>query len=212
MSPKKKKTKKNPKKYRLELTFKSFILWFSGLFLLLVWIFILGILVGRGYLSFGIVKDKIAEVQDSIGDRESTDLIPAKKSDEDPKFAFYEELSSKKEAAAKNNRPTTRKKPAREKSHIKPDEKSSSLSKIPDSTQQYVIQIGSFNDKAKATALVDHLVDRKYPTFFSTASIDGKLYYRVKCGPFKTEKNADEFKKILSEKEAIHGFVTRAGR
>ena len=65
MSPKKKtstkKTKKKPKKFLLELTFKSVFYWSGGLLFLLIWIFILGVLVGRGHLSFGLMKDKFAE-------------------------------------------------------------------------------------------------------------------------------------------------------
>ncbi|MCP4579614.1 MAG: hypothetical protein GY846_25360 [Deltaproteobacteria bacterium] len=76
--------------------------------------------------------------------------------------------------------------------------------------QQYVLQIGSFKAKAKAVTLVDRLTDRGYPTFFSRADISGKAYYRVKCGPFKSESKADEYKRVLAKKEGIHGFVTRA--
>ncbi|MBW2143518.1 MAG: SPOR domain-containing protein [Deltaproteobacteria bacterium] len=213
MSPRKKKTKKKAKKYLLELTLKSIIFWFSGLFFLLVWIFILGVLVGRGHLSYGIVKDKFAEVRDMASEKESSDSDLIKKSDEDPKFAFYEELSSKKEAAAKKSRPVVRKKSSRTISNKRSVETpKNSSSSIPKSAQQYVLQIGSFADRAKAVTMVDRLTDRGYATFFSRADIGGKRYYRVKCGPFKTEKKADEFKKVLAKREDVHGFVTRVDK
>jgi DedD protein len=213
MSPRKKKTKKKAKKYLLELTLKSIIFWFSGLFFLLVWIFILGVLVGRGHLSYGIVKDKFAEVRDMASEKESSDSDLIKKSDEDPKFTFYEELSSKKEAAAKKSRPTVRKKSSSTISNKRSVETpKNSSSSIPKSAQQYVLQIGSFTDRAKAVTMVDRLTDRGYATFFSRADIGGKRYYRVKCGPFKTEKKADEFKKVLAKREDVHGFVTRVDK
>lgn len=188
----------------------SGIYWTLGLFLLLVWIFVLGILVGRGHLSYSIMRDKFAQFQGVHNETESLDLNAAKKSNEDPKFAFYEELSSKKEAAAKKSRPNVTKKTSRTSLNKKKVEKQSSNSRNTSKVvQQYVLQIGSFKDKAKAVTMVDRLTDRGYPTFYSKADIGGKQYYRVTCGPFKTETKADEFKKVLSRRENLHGFVTR---
>jgi len=210
MGAKKKKTKKKPKKYLLELTLKSAIFWFLGLFVLLVWIFTLGILVGRGHVSYGIMKDKLAEVRDEDSEKKPSDLSLTKKSDEDPKLAFYEELSSKKEAAAQKSRPSVRKKSSdtasNTKSGEKPKNSSNDKTNVP---QRYVLQVGSFKAKSKAVTLVDRLTDRGYPTYYSSVRVNGNTRYRVKCGPFKTETKADNFKKVLAKKENIHGFVTR---
>lgn len=213
MSPKKKtstkKTKKKPRKFLLELTFKSVIYWSGGLLFLLIWIFVLGVLVGRGHLSFGLMKDKFAEVQEMVGQGNSTVPETVKKTEEDPKFAFYEELSSKKEEAARKSRPTAATK-AKKKVSPKKITKKTDISKAAATpVQQYVLQIGSFGDKAKATTLVNRLKKRDYPAYSLVASVNGKRYYRVKCGPFNTEKKADAFKKELAQKEDIHGFVTR---
>jgi len=208
MTPKK-KTKKKQRKFLLELTFKSVLYWSGGLVFLLIWIFILGILVGRGHLSFGLMKDKLAEVQEMVGQEDVTVPEPVKKTQEDPKFAFYEELSSKKEEAAKKSRPAA-KIEARQKESPSKIKKETDTGKAPaESLQQYVLQIGSFGDKAKATALVDRLKKRDYPAYSLVASVKGKLYYRVKCGPFNTEKKADALKKEIAQKESIYGFVTR---
>ena len=205
MSPK--KSKKKPKKYLLEMTSKSLIVWGLGLFVLLVWIFILGVLVGRGYLSFGIMKDKFTKVQDMVGGKDPSDLDLLKSPDEDPKFAFYDELASKKEDASRKAQPTTK-----TKLHKQPNNKTDKRKKPSKNVQKYVLQIGSFKDKAKATAMVDRLTDRGYPAFSSKANLGGRDYFRVKCGPFKAEKEADDFKKMLAGQENIHGFVTRAER
>jgi cell division protein FtsN len=204
----KKKTKKKQKKVLLELTFKSVIYWGGGLLFLLIWTFILGVLVGRGHLSFGLMKDKFAEVQEMVGQEDPSVSKMGKKTEEDPKFAFYEELCSRKEEAAKKSRPTAVKK-AKKKSTSKTTQKKKATLKP---EQRYVLQIGSFGDKAKAAALVDRLKKRGYPAYFLVASVDGKLYYRVKCGPFGSEKKADGFKKEVAQKEGISGFVTRDTR
>ncbi len=211
MSPRKKKIKNKSKAFVLELSLGSLIVWSFGCVLLLVWIFVLGVLVGRGYLSFGLMKDKIAEVQKMVGKDDSSGIEPEKQPVEDPKFAFYEELSTKKEEAARKNRPTAGTKISSKKPEKKVRKKPETRKEHVETVQQYVLQIGSFGAKAKAIALVKR-IKKHYPVFLSKAKVNGKFYYRVNCGPFATEKKADEFKKVLSKNEKIHGFVTRAGK
>ncbi len=177
----------------------------------MIWTFILGVLVGRDYLSFELLQDKIAGMQENVGEKDTSDSGLKNKLKENPKFAFYEELSSKKEAAAKKNSPAKRikPKPSKKIAQKKIEKKTALKENAVTSIQQYVLQIASFGDKAKATALVDRLKKRGNPAYSLMASVNGKLYYRVKCGPFKTEKKADEFKKALAQKENLHGFVTR---
>jgi cell division protein FtsN len=210
MSPEKKQIKNKPKKYLLELTLKTLIVWGLGSFLLLAWIFILGVLVGSGNLTFGIVKDKFDEIHEKVGgeDPSKSDLIT--KSEEDPKLEFYEELSSKKEDAAKNIPPTPQKQAVPTGIRDKHEETPDKMMPPQKEMGQYVLQIGFFGDKAKAVSLVNRLSDLGFPAYFSNANVDGRLYYRVKCGPFETEKKADEFKITLAKKEGIYGFVTRA--
>ncbi len=210
MSSKKKKIKKNPKKYLLEVTSKSIVLWGSGLFLLLVWIFILGVLVGRGHLSYDIMKDKFAKVQEVASEKGTSELDLIGNFNDDPKFAFYEELATRKEEVKQREKSLV-KKPTRTKSYDRSSKKTADKKTAEMEVRQYILQIGSFRDKAKATALVERLSIRGYPAYASKANIDGESYYRVKCGPFNSENKADDFKKVLASKENIHGFVTRAG-
>ena len=49
MPPKKSKAKKKGKRYRLDLSRTSLFFWCLGTLFLLAWIFVLGILVGRGF-------------------------------------------------------------------------------------------------------------------------------------------------------------------
>lgn len=228
MSPKKKETKDKPKKYPLAMTWKALILWCLGSFFLLVWIFILGVLVGSGNLSFGIIEEKFFKILDmseedkseedgSKEDRAEGKAQPeadlATKPEEDPKLAFYEELSLKKEEAVKNSPPSPQPQVVSTDSRGKHEETPETMTPPPrKGVDQYVLQIGFFGDRAKAASLVKRLCDRGFPAYFSNASMDGKLYYRVKCGPFETEKKADEFKITLAKKEGIHGFVTRADK
>ena len=191
------------------MTFKSLIFWGGGVLFLLVWTFILGILVGRGLVSFGIMKDKITEVHGMAGEEDLPLSGTEKKAVEDPKFAFYEELCSKKVEVTRKTRLTAPKKTISKKTPEKTGKGTGVKKEAAKPVHQYVLQIGSFGDKGKASVLVKRLKKRGYPAYSMMASVDGKLYYRVKCGPFKTEKMADAFKKKLAEKEDIHGFVTK---
>ena len=93
--------KKVRKKYLVEMTSVSVFLWGFCLFFLLAWIFVLGILVGRGFIPGGEsaiseLKAQIARLQEIVGNSKVQDKRPQKKPDTNPELAFYERLSSKK--------------------------------------------------------------------------------------------------------------------
>ena len=94
-------TKKVRKKYLVEMTSLSVFLWGFCLFFLLAWIFVLGILVGRGFIPGGEsaiseLKAQIARLQDLVGSSKVEGKRPQKKPETNPELAFYERLSSKK--------------------------------------------------------------------------------------------------------------------
>jgi cell division protein FtsN len=84
------------KKYQIEMTSWSIFLWISCLSLLLAWVFVLGILVGRGFIPADI-KNQLNKLQDMVSYNKKLNLYPVKKEDYDEKLAFYNELLNKKE-------------------------------------------------------------------------------------------------------------------
>jgi septal ring-binding cell division protein DamX len=195
------------KKDRVEIK-KRTLLWGGvGFVIVIAWVFILGILVGRGDLSYVEVKDKFADIS-GITD-ESPGIDSLGKMDDNLKLDFYEELASKKEAAARKNHEPKKPRPKPRLANPLTTSENNQRSR-PESIKGYLLQIGSFKEKTKAKAFVKRLKEKKYPAFYSSAKVDGKTYYRVKCGPFDTENKADAFKKVLAKNENIHGFVTRA--
>ena len=93
--------KKAKKKYLVEMTSISVFLWGFCLFFLLAWIFVLGILVGRGFIPGGEsaiseLKAQIARLQEIVGNNRVQEKRPQNKPDKSPELAFYERLSSKK--------------------------------------------------------------------------------------------------------------------
>ena len=83
------------------MTSFSVLFWGFCLTFLLAWIFVLGILVGRGFIPGGEsaiseLKSQIAKLQEIVGNSKVVEKRSRKKSDKDPELAFYNSLSSKK--------------------------------------------------------------------------------------------------------------------
>ena len=102
MARKRSRSKKSSKRYQIEFTPLSIILWGGCLFFVLAWIFVLGILVGRGFLPGAVtalsdLKNQIGVLEQKVSRERPRDLERPKKPDSDPKLAFYDKLASKKE-------------------------------------------------------------------------------------------------------------------
>ena len=105
---KSRKKKKKKKKFKFEFSAASLLLSGLGCFLVLGWIFILGILVGRGLIPG---MEAPLDLKMSLGS-----LLPKEKDegkgpmrqygeiDDEPILAFYEELSSKRAEVAEKSR------------------------------------------------------------------------------------------------------------
>ncbi|MBW1779124.1 MAG: SPOR domain-containing protein [Deltaproteobacteria bacterium] len=206
MSQKEPKAGKTGKRYQFELSRTSIFLWSMGLFVLLAWIFTLGVLAGRGLLPGGVktlaeLKMQIAKLQQIISKKDRSELERIKKLQKDQKFAFFDELSVKKSEAVK--------KPALSPKKQTTSKKGSKRAKPSTSRMTYVVQVASLETEAKATKMVKRLTGQGYPAYFYKVFIKGHEYYRVRCGTFKTKKEAITIKKRLAEKEKLTGFVKK---
>jgi cell division septation protein DedD len=73
----------------------------------------------------------------------------------------------------------------------------------------YTVQIASLESENKAVRLADRLKKQGYPAYIHKVNIEGKTYYRVRCGRFKEKKEASDCERLLARQEAIKGFVTK---
>jgi cell division septation protein DedD len=73
----------------------------------------------------------------------------------------------------------------------------------------YTVQIASLESENKAARMADRLKKRGYPAYIRKVNIEGKTYYRVRCGRFKEKKEASDCERLLARKETIKGFVTK---
>jgi len=233
------------------MTSLSVGLWSFGLFFLLVWIFVLGILVGRGFLpggmtSFSGLKVQLSKVQDFVGRNQSRDKRTQKKSEPDPKLAFYDKLSSKKgevkqEPPQRNpdkHKIAEETTPEKKRPALKPLEDPVAVKKRETSPEEagshgvkerkkgegevvrenrdnpafpkmrYTVQLASMGEKGSAEEMIDGLIKRGFPAYHYEVKVDGRTFYRVRCGRFATREKAEDFSKKLKKKAGVKGFVT----
>ncbi|MBW1996760.1 MAG: SPOR domain-containing protein [Deltaproteobacteria bacterium] len=214
MGKKKSGSKKGvKKKYRIEMTPLSLFLWGFCLLFLLTWVFVLGILVGRGFLTgdFTVISDlknQITKLEEITGRKGPGEESRRPKSlEKDLELMFYEKLSNKKEEAKKKvvvrRREDSRPKgQAPRKSPVSRSPKTPSTSGF-----KYTVQVASLGELDRAKILINQLKQKGYSAYYYTATIDGKTYYRVRCGKFESKRQATEFARRLERDSGIRGFV-----
>jgi septal ring-binding cell division protein DamX len=226
MAKKRSGSKKKSRKYRIELTPLSILFWGGCLFFVLAWIFVLGILVGRGFLPGAVTA--LSDLKDQIGvlphkvsrEKPQQELETTKKSDSEPKLGFYDKLSSKKvetlkEATAPRN--ARRKSTGAQKVTAQNRAGTSNVSRLqkeetraPQASKgKYTVQLASLEDKNKAKKFINDLVQRGYPAYFYEAKVKGKNFYRVRCGQFPSRKTAEDYASKLRREAGLKGFVSR---
>jgi cell division septation protein DedD len=207
-------------RYHFSFSLSSLFFWSFCLLFLLGWIFVLGILVGRGVLPDGVhpltdLAGRLTGRQGSVSEKVEGEIFEKKA--KDPEFAFFEQLSIKKEEA-------TKEKPAPKKVEItkeKPSPKQNvtaprEIPRSPDpppsegkpqARQPYTLQLASLENEHQAAMMVVRLNARGHPAYLSKAEIKGKSYYRVRCGTFDTEKEGNDYRALLLDKEGLRGVL-----
>ena len=223
--PRKSTTKKalSPKKHKIEMTFGSMVLWSGALLILLAWIFFLGIMVGRGSLArYGIGEEKNVGAQakgihELLGPGQEGSLSGKKEPEpeKETKLAFYDRLEIKKETVKKDPETNKKTKPlsfktAPRKTREAPLESSSLEKKTPspDGTR-YTIQLASLANLASAEKVIDRLIDQGHPAYYFDVEVNGKAYYRIRCGTFKSREEATAYARDIADKTGFKGFVVR---
>jgi cell division septation protein DedD len=224
MASKKSRAKKRRKKYQIEITSLSTFLWGIFLFFLFAWVFVLGISVGRGSLPKVVtnlssyIKGVIGEPAEAIlRPSKSYDVKSSKKPEPDPKLAFYEKLSVKKDEVKNNWQPTdSLPSKANVSQKVFPNRKKGKRAETLNTQSdqwidgiRYTVQLASLSDGDKAEKMSKRLLDQGYPAYFYEVKVKGKTYYRVRCGKFMSKKDARNYADKLAREEGIKGFIAR---
>jgi cell division septation protein DedD len=215
-------SKGNKGKYHLEMSSLSLFFWGFCLCFLLAWVFVLGVLVGRGFLPSAVstisdLKAQISRLQ-GIVPQGKTSGPDTQKIEQDPKLAFYEKLSSKKEEVKKKG--PKEEKAAKPENSVKktaePKEKpaQANVKSIEKSSEeaggvQYTVQLASLEDKEKAEGMVSRLKTGGFDAYFYEVKIKGKTFYRIRSGKFKSKEEAGIHAKKVADKAGINGIVSK---
>lgn len=89
-------------KYQIELSSMSLVFWVVCIVFFMGWIFVLGVLVGRGFLpgantAIADLKAQVTKLQEMVARTKRADQKSQTGEDIDSKLGFYDKLESKKE-------------------------------------------------------------------------------------------------------------------
>lgn len=132
------------------------------------------------------------------------DIIPAK-SDEDI-FQFGVDTEAEDSSTGKDSQPLVKETPVVEKAAPMPKDEKPALSPegIP---VAWVLQIGSFRDKAKAKALLDGLLKDGYKAFIREKKDTAGSLSRVFVGPLVLKKKLVQQKSAIDKKYRVDALL-----
>jgi cell division septation protein DedD len=231
---KKSKQKKGSKTYRIEFTRLSLILWVVGFLFGLFWIFIFGILVGRGFLpemltEVSDIRSQLSAIQDMISRERSDEMGLSNESETDLEMGFYENLSGEKEdeieawapkkrvAISQREAPEMLTQPQAASPEMNTTQtrvtvlpRATPDSKLPKIAEaQYTVQLHSFIEEGKAHGMVEDLEKSGIPAYIHEREVKGRTYYRVNSGIFTRKGAAEEYAEELFKKRGITGLVMK---
>lgn len=219
------------KKPFIELSRKKALLWLLGVFFICGWMFVLGILVGRGTapVQFDIEnfkKDLKEELKTAI-EKEKEEKKGAESyttgqtsSDGKQNLEFYEDLKSTKDTTGSikmdkgdiDEVPLKEPVPVKEPEPVTVEDKKAVEPPEPPlpekvSVPLFTVQTSSGKDKKGAEKTVKTLINKGYPAYMTMSEIPEKgTWYRVRVGEYKDRKEAE---KVLSRlgKDKIKGII-----
>jgi cell division protein FtsN len=215
------------KRFIFELSRTQMLFSIAGALFIFSWVFILGIFVGRGYVSDTISQtfsDQIQKLQQEKKALMDKYLAQEKKGDipsEEilkPQLDFYDKLSQKETANTPLTvpKPTPKPAPGEEKTEAvrkpapveakeesKAPQPESKISKAPQESPAepggFMVQIGSYREEDTAKYSVKQLHGKGYQAVIRAKDIPqkGGKWFRVQVGPFKTKEEAEKVVKKL---------------
>ena len=221
----KKVAAKKRKKYLLQLSGKGFFLGLCLLFLISGWMFVLGVLVGRGTapINFDIqaLQKELLELKESMVKQEKRAMeADAAKTGAKSSLEFYEALKEKEkdEQIQTIEKKSPPKVPSKaplisqkriSKTKDTQTEKKNLPGVKPTPAGPLAVQVASTKDAAYAEALVKKLTQLGYTGFSKMAEIPNKgTWYRVRVGPYRTKTEAEKMRQELT-KDNFKGIVVR---
>ncbi len=199
MANKRSEPRKIKKRYTFRPTLGTLLLFCFGLIFVLVWVFSLGVMVGRN--SLPVLTDALSNSQSGAAvakeEQAGEYLEPIK----EEVLTFYEQLVHERDSATRKEIPPPSGKQAETKTSPRRTEQAEEHSR------HYSVQVAAFKDKAKTEQMVERLRSLGYRAYSYQTVINGESFYRVRCGPFYSMPEAKRYAKRLADSEGFKPFV-----
>jgi cell division septation protein DedD len=199
MANKKSTPKKIRKRYTFRPTLGSLALFCFGLIFVLAWVFSLGVMVGRNSLPVAI--DVHSNKQGGAAVAEEKQAAENLEPITEEELTFYEQLVHKRDSATKEEIPHLSTKQAETKTDVRRTKQAE------EPARHYSVQVAAFKDKAKTEQMVARLSSLGYQAYYYQTLIHGEMFYRVRCGPFYSIREAKRYAKRLAESEGFKPFI-----
>lgn len=215
--------KKGSVKGRLgfELTRKEVVLWLGVAFLVMVWMFTLGVIVGRGLSPVRFDVEKLTKELTALKEqalRREKQGRDAESSSQKTPFGFYDALTGKKEEARLRSR--AKEQSSRRRAELETSLKAESKTQRkafekprPSSDKEgpaagpLTLQVASLKDLAKAEKMVSDLKSKGYSAYQVTTEVPGKgTYHRVRVGHFN-DRSAARQAVVELRQEKLEPFI-----
>jgi cell division protein FtsN len=205
------------KRFSFELSRSQAFFTIAGALFILSWVFILGIFVGRGYVSDSIsqvFQDQFRKLQSEkkaltdkyLGQEKKAEIPPNEMVKPQLDF-FNNKLATKGNETIQMTAPQPTPKPPPIEKEIKKEAKESSVEpKAPKEKREtviesggFLIQIGSFREEATAQSSVKRLHQKGYQAILKAKEIPqkGGKWFRIQLGPLQTKMEAEKMVKKL---------------
>jgi DedD protein len=122
--------------------------------------------------------------------------------------------ATEKSAAKTEDKKTAEK--SAEKSAEKPDDKKaekvtdkSTETTTTDEKKRYTLQLSSFQNRHEAEAYLDTIKSNGYQAYVTEGAVDGKQYYRVRMGSYRSMDAANEAKSEFEKSAKKSAIITR---
>ena len=180
-----------------------------------IWMFVLGVLVGRGTAPISLdikkLQKELAGITHAIQEKEESDLKEyADRIDSKTELDFYENLKSSEKAAPKPvitaNEVPIKKSLSKATKHqllykmrqSKPVTESGTET-MENLTYQWTIQVSSLKSADAADKMVADLKKHGHPAYKVITNSDNGIFYRVRVGPYKNKQQADQKLSVLKQ-------------
>ncbi|MEW6674128.1 MAG: SPOR domain-containing protein [Thermodesulfobacteriota bacterium] len=222
------KTKKESEDISGKTGRKSTTLWLCIIFFVSAWMFVLGVLVGRGtapvYFDIESLQKELAALKEAVQKKEwewyknRSEAVP-----DNPDLEFHEALKKNRvesqlgPEAGRTDIPAEniKKVPVSEgkkppENRAEPAEAVEGLKASADNdktTGSFTVQVAALREAKLADAKVAEFIRKGYPAFRTSGTVSGQgTWYRVRIGSFKDRTEASRMLERL-KKEKISGII-----